>query len=57
MKTILVCRESDPRETRVAMIPDDIKKLIGMGFSCIAHVACHALITWLSCTDHVAIMH
>ncbi len=33
MKTILVCRESDPRETRVAMIPDDIKKLIGMGFS------------------------
>ncbi|MBQ8928351.1 MAG: NAD(P) transhydrogenase subunit alpha [Oscillospiraceae bacterium] len=34
MKNILVCRESDPRETRVAMIPDDIKKLIGMGFSC-----------------------
>ena len=33
MKTILVCRETDPRETRVAMIPDDIKKLIGMGFS------------------------
>ena len=33
MKTILVCHESDPRETRVAMIPDDIKKLIGMGFS------------------------
>lgn len=33
MKSILVCRESDPRETRVAMIPDDIKKLSGMGFS------------------------
>ena len=33
MKNVLVCRESDPRETRVAMIPDDIKKLIGMGFS------------------------
>ena len=33
MKKVLVCRESDPRETRVAMIPDDIKKLIGMGFS------------------------
>ena len=33
MKTILVCRETDPRETRVALIPDDIKKLIGMGFS------------------------
>ena len=34
MKSILVCRETDPRETRVALIPDDIKKLIGMGFSC-----------------------
>ena len=33
MKTVLVCRESDPRETRVALIPDDIKKLIAMGFS------------------------
>ena len=33
MKSILVCRETDPRETRVALIPDDIKKLIGMGFS------------------------
>ncbi|MCQ2416472.1 MAG: NAD(P) transhydrogenase subunit alpha [Oscillospiraceae bacterium] len=33
MKTVLVCRETDPRETRVAMIPADIKKLIGMGFS------------------------
>ena len=34
MKSILVCRETDQRETRVALIPDDIKKLIGMGFSC-----------------------
>lgn len=34
MKQILICRETDPRETRVALIPDDIKKLIGMGFSC-----------------------
>ena len=34
MKSILVCRETDPRETRVALIPDDIKKLIGMGFTC-----------------------
>jgi len=33
MKTVLVCRETDPRETRVALIPDDIKKLAGMGFS------------------------
>jgi len=33
MKTVLVCREKDPRETRVALIPADIKKLIGMGFS------------------------
>lgn len=32
MKSILVCREKDPRETRVALIPADIKKLIGMGF-------------------------
>ena len=33
MKTVLVCRETDSRETRVALIPDDIKKLNGMGFS------------------------
>ena len=33
MKTVLVCRETDQRETRVALIPDDIKKLTGMGFS------------------------
>ena len=23
-------------------------------FACIAHVACHAVITWLSCTTHLA---
>ena len=33
MKKILVCRENDPRETRVALIPDDIKKLVNMGYS------------------------
>ena len=33
MKSVLVCREKDERETRVALIPDDIKKLIGMGFT------------------------
>lgn len=33
MKTILVCKEKDPRETRVALIPDDVKKLSTMGFS------------------------
>ncbi len=33
MKSVLVCRETDPRETRVALIPDDIKKLTAMGFS------------------------
>ena len=33
MKKVLVCREKDPAETRVALIPDDIKKLIQMGFS------------------------
>ena len=32
MKKILVCKETDPRETRVAVIPDDIKRLISMGF-------------------------
>ena len=32
MKKILICRETDPRETRVAMIPDDVKRLIGMGY-------------------------
>lgn len=33
MKKVLLCREKDPRETRVALIPDDIKKLAAMGFS------------------------
>lgn len=33
MKQILVCRETDPCETRVALIPDDIKKLANMGYS------------------------
>ena len=32
MKKVLVCKEKDERETRVALIPDDIKKLISMGF-------------------------
>ena len=32
MKKILVCKETLPAETRVALIPDDIKKLSGMGF-------------------------
>ena len=32
MKKILVCKESDPRETRTPLIPDDVKRLIGMGF-------------------------
>ena len=32
MKKILVCRETDERETRVSLIPDDIKRLISMGY-------------------------
>ena len=32
MKKVLVCKEMDPLETRVALIPDDIKKLAAMGF-------------------------
>ncbi len=32
MKKVLVCKESLPAETRVAVIPDDIKKLTRMGF-------------------------
>ena len=32
MKKILVCREADPRETRTPLIPDDIKRLISMGY-------------------------
>ena len=32
MKKVLVCKEKVEAETRVALIPDDIKRLIGMGF-------------------------
>ncbi len=32
MKKIFVCKEKDTRETRVSLVPDDIKRLIGMGF-------------------------
>ena len=32
MKKILLCKESDTRETRTALIPADIKKLIQMGY-------------------------
>lgn len=32
MKKVLVCKEKDERETRVSLIPDDIKKLTSMGF-------------------------
>lgn len=32
MNKVLVCKEKDPLETRVALIPDDIKRLVGMGF-------------------------
>ena len=32
MKKVLVCKEKDERETRVALIPDDAKKLTSMGF-------------------------
>lgn len=32
MKRILVCKENDPLETRVALIPEDVKKLISLGF-------------------------
>ena len=32
MKKVLVCKEIDERETRVALIPDDVKKLTSMGF-------------------------
>ena len=32
MNKVLVCKEKDPRETRVALIHDDIKKLGFMGF-------------------------
>ena len=32
MKKVLVCKEKVEAETRVALIPDDIKRLSGMGF-------------------------
>ncbi len=32
MKNVLVCKEKDKSETRVALIPDDIKKMISMGY-------------------------
>jgi len=32
MKKVLVCKEKDQLETRVALIPDDIKRLIAMGY-------------------------
>ena len=32
MKKVLVCKEKDERETRVALIPDDVKKLSSLGF-------------------------
>ncbi|MBR6873128.1 MAG: NAD(P) transhydrogenase subunit alpha [Ruminococcus sp.] len=32
MKKILVCKETDPRETRTPLIPDDVKKLTALGF-------------------------
>ncbi len=32
MKKILLCKENDPHETRTALIPDDVKRLIQMGF-------------------------
>lgn len=32
MKKILVCKETDPRETRTPLVPDDVKKLVGMGY-------------------------
>ena len=35
MKKILLCKESDTRETRTALIPADIKKLIQMGYAAV----------------------
>ena len=32
MQEILVCKEQDPRETRVPLVPDDIRALTRMGF-------------------------
>ncbi|MDO4772608.1 MAG: Re/Si-specific NAD(P)(+) transhydrogenase subunit alpha [Bacillota bacterium] len=33
MKDIFVCRETNEKETRVALVPQDAKKLISLGFS------------------------
>ena len=33
MKTLFVCSERDPRETRVAVIPSDVGKLSAIGWS------------------------
>ncbi|MGI6401900.1 MAG: NAD(P) transhydrogenase subunit alpha [Thermoguttaceae bacterium] len=33
MRSILVCRETDPRETRVALVPDDVKMLCSLGYA------------------------
>ena len=33
MKKVLVCKEKDERETRVSLIPDDVKKLVSLGFA------------------------
>lgn len=35
MKDIFVCRETNEKETRVALVPQDAKKLISLGFSVI----------------------
>ncbi|WP_147613370.1 NAD(P) transhydrogenase subunit alpha [Treponema pectinovorum] len=32
MKKVLICKEKDEKETRVALIPDDVKKLVPLGF-------------------------
>ena len=32
MKKVLVCKEKEPLETRVALIPADIKALVALGF-------------------------
>lgn len=32
MKKLLVCRETDPRETRTPLIPEDVKRLVSMGY-------------------------
>ena len=32
MKSILLCKETDPKETRTALVPADIKRLVSMGY-------------------------